>query len=215
MAISVGGWSNLEEALTGGYRIEYNHLYRVQEVADDSGAITTSGMTHDSFIRNNLIHHVKGGYFNDNVAIWFDNMSSGWTAENNIFYALDQGDMKLCAANLVDNQYRDNFVVAAPALPPEEIIEGEPMLTATRVQIQNQTPRQDGGFQTGQYIIVNATLKNVGSSGPTPVFPEGGSRRLQQNPRPAAARRTGTENGLAGNQDRASLMAHPLLPKPI
>ncbi len=80
-AISAGGWSNLEEVINGGYRVEYNHVHHVQERADDSGAITTSGLTHDSVIRRNLIHDVKAGMFNDNVAIWFDNMSRGWIAE--------------------------------------------------------------------------------------------------------------------------------------
>ncbi|MFC1633509.1 hypothetical protein ACFL5Z_01595, partial [Planctomycetota bacterium] len=104
-AISVGGWRNLEEAIDGGYRVEYNHLHHVQKDADDSGVIKTAGLTHDSIIRRNLIHDVKAGYFNDNVGFWFDNMSSGWLAEGNIYYNLEQGEMKLCAANLVDNIY--------------------------------------------------------------------------------------------------------------
>ncbi|MBL7189834.1 MAG: right-handed parallel beta-helix repeat-containing protein [Phycisphaerae bacterium] len=110
-AISLGGWSNLEEAIDGGYRVEYNHLHHVQKDADDSGAIKTAGFTHDSVIRRNLIHDVKAGYFNDNVGFWFDNMSSGWLAEENIYYNLGQGEMKLCAANLVDNIYQNNFVM--------------------------------------------------------------------------------------------------------
>ncbi len=89
--IYVGGWSNLEEAIDGGYRVEYNHIHHIQSLADDSGVITSGGYTYDSIIRGNLIHHVKKGKFNDNVAIWFDNMSYGWTAEDNIFYALEQG----------------------------------------------------------------------------------------------------------------------------
>ena len=62
-AISVGGWANLEEALDYGYRIEYNHVHHVLKGADDSGAIKTAGLTYDSFIRYNLIHDVKAGYF--------------------------------------------------------------------------------------------------------------------------------------------------------
>lgn len=31
VAISAGGWSNLDEAITGGYRIERNHVHHVQE----------------------------------------------------------------------------------------------------------------------------------------------------------------------------------------
>ncbi len=101
--IYVGGWSNHEEAIDGGYTVEYNHIHHVQSLADDSGVITSGGYTYNSLIRANVIHHVKKGEFNDNVAIWFDNMSYGWKAEDNIMYALEQGEMKLCAANLVDN----------------------------------------------------------------------------------------------------------------
>ncbi len=165
MAISVGGWSNLEEAISGGYRVEYNHLWQVQERADDSGAITTSGMTYDSLVRGNLIHHVKGGYFNDNVAIWFDNMSAGWTVTNNIYYALDQGDMKLCAANLVDNIYRDNFVIPAPAIAPESIIEGEPVFSVGEVEIRPEAGGGGESLQAGQYLLASASLTNHGSSG--------------------------------------------------
>ena len=83
--IYVGGWANQEEAIDGGYVVEYNHLDDVQRDADDSGAITTAGLTFNSFVRRNLIHNVHAGFFNDNVGFWFDNMSSGWTVEENIF----------------------------------------------------------------------------------------------------------------------------------
>ena len=78
-AISVGGWRNLEEAIDGLYTVEYNHLYDVQKDADDSGAIKTAGITFNSVVRNNLVHDVRSGFFNDNVGFWFDNMSLGWT----------------------------------------------------------------------------------------------------------------------------------------
>jgi len=164
-AISVGGWSNLEEAINGGYRIENNHLHHVQERADDSGAIVTSGMTHDSMIRGNLIHHVKAGYFNDNVAIWFDNMSSGWLAEDNIFYALEQADMKLCAANLVDNIYRENFTIENPPIEPENIITGKPKFHAIKFEVTSEISGNGGGVQTGENAWVRAELKNIGSTG--------------------------------------------------
>ena len=121
-AISVGGWSNLEEAIDGGYLVEYNHLDDVQKDADDSGAIKTAGTTFNSVVRKNLVHDVRAGYFNDNVGFWFDNMSLDWLTEDNIFYNLEQGEMKLCAANLVDNIYRNNYVIEAPENAPEQII---------------------------------------------------------------------------------------------
>jgi regulation of enolase protein 1 (concanavalin A-like superfamily) len=123
--IYVGGWANQEEAIDGGYVVEYNHLDDVQRDADDSGAITTAGLTFNSIVRRNLIHNVHAGFFNDNVGFWFDNMSSGWTVEENIFYNLEQGEMKLCAALLEDNIYRNNFIIEPPAKAPEMIIEGD------------------------------------------------------------------------------------------
>ncbi|MFV2069425.1 MAG: right-handed parallel beta-helix repeat-containing protein, partial [Pirellulales bacterium] len=127
-AIKVGGWSNLEEAIDGGYRVQFNHVHHVQQQADDSGAITTAGLTYDSVVRANLIHDVHAGFFNDNVAIWFDNMSSGWRAEDNIYYNLGQGQMKLCASNLVDNVYKNNTLIEPPANRPEGTIDGMPIL---------------------------------------------------------------------------------------
>ena len=112
--IDIGGWANQEEAIDGGYLVEYNHLDDVQLGADDSGAIKTAGMTFNSIIRRNLIHDVNAGFFNDNVGFWFDNMSSGWTSEENIFYNLEQGEMKLCAALIEDNIYRNNFTIEQP-----------------------------------------------------------------------------------------------------
>jgi hypothetical protein len=73
--IDVGDWANQEDALDGNYIVEYNHLDDVQQDADDSGAIKTSGMVFNSVVRRNLVHFVHGGFFNDNVAFWFDNMS--------------------------------------------------------------------------------------------------------------------------------------------
>jgi regulation of enolase protein 1 (concanavalin A-like superfamily) len=164
-AIYVGGWPNQEEVIDGGYRVEYNHLHHVQAWADDSGAITTAGYTHDSVIRGNLIHHVKAGLFNDNVAIWFDNLSSGWTAENNIFYALDQGEMKLCAANLVDNIYRNNLLIDKPENPPKGMITGFPNFKYKNLKIENITASNNKNFRTGDIIRISSKINNIGDTG--------------------------------------------------
>ena len=74
--------------------VEFNHLDDVQKDADDSGAIKTAGTTFNSVVRNNLIHDVNAGFFNDNVGFWFDNMSLGWVAKDNIFYNLEQGEWR-------------------------------------------------------------------------------------------------------------------------
>jgi len=164
-AISIGAWSNLEEAMDGGYRVEYNHVHHVQGWADDSGAITTAGFTNDSIIRNNLIHHVKAGYFNNNVAIWFDNMSLNWVARDNIMYALDQDEMKLCAANLVDNLYYDNQVIETPAQEPEGILTGEPEFTYNDLRISSAVTGSAEEFYTGEYLRVSAAVTNRGATG--------------------------------------------------
>ncbi|KAA3616339.1 MAG: DUF1349 domain-containing protein [Calditrichaeota bacterium] len=163
--INVGGWRNLEEAVNGGYRVEYNHVHHVQERADDSGAITTSGLTHNSVVRRNLIHDVKGGMFNDNVAIWFDNMSLGWTAEENIFYNLDQGDMKLCAANLVDNNYRNNHRIEKPVSQPEAIITGKPDFKFGNLSLTNPKGERAKKVRTGDLLEAWIKIKNSGSTG--------------------------------------------------
>ncbi|MBN1481421.1 hypothetical protein EH223_03550 [candidate division KSB1 bacterium] len=168
-AISLGGWRNLEEVIDGSYRVEYNHLHQVQKDADDSGVIKTAGLTTDSCVRFNLIHDVQAGYFNDNVGFWFDNMSSGWIVEENIYYNLEQGEMKLCAANLVDNIYRNNFVIKAPQNPPEDIIIGEPDFDYTNLKLLVGGEPIVHELQTGTYITVAADIYNRGATGILPV----------------------------------------------
>ncbi len=167
-AISVGGWHILEEAIDGAYVVEYNHLADVQKDADDSGAIKTAGTTFSSVVRNNLVHDVNAGFFNDNVGFWFDNMSLGWVAKDNIFYNLEQGEMKLCAANLVDNLYENNYVIDAPTTAPETFISGEPDFSYSDLQI-NAANMANGVVKSGSNIHVSATILNEGSTGIAPV----------------------------------------------
>jgi len=164
-AIYVGGWPNQEEAIDGGYRVEYNHIHHVQAWADDSGAITSGGQTYDSVIRRNLIHHVKAGLFNDNVAIWFDNLSLGWTAEENIYYALGQGEMKLCAANLVDNLYHNNHLIEKPENLPTGLIAGEPHFEFKDLIIENLSELKREVLQTGDIIRISSIIENSGETG--------------------------------------------------
>ncbi len=164
-AIDVGLWQNLEEAIDGNYLVEYNHLDDVQMDADDSGAIKTTGMTFNSIVRRNLIHDVNAGFFNDNVAFWFDNMSSQWVSEENIYYNLEQGEMKLCAANLVDNIYRNNFKIDPPKNRPEKIIDGEPEMEYSNLIVSIPQQTASGAAVTGSIIHVSADLNNTGSTG--------------------------------------------------
>ena len=168
-AISVGGWHNLEEAIDGSYLVEYNHLDDVQKDADDSGAIKTAGTTFNSVVRKNLIHDVRAGFFNDNVGFWFDNMSLDWVAEDNIFYNLEQGEMKLCAANLVDNLYQINFVIDAPKNAPEQIINGEPEFEYSDFEISIPGVSTSNIVTAGTEIVLSANIFNHGSSGILPV----------------------------------------------
>lgn len=168
-AISVGGWSNLEEVIDGAYLVEYNHLDDVQKDADDSGAIKTAGTTFSSVVRKNLIHDVNAGYFNDNVGFWFDNMSLEWLSEDNIFYNLEQGEMKLCAANLVDNIYRNNHLIETPKNKPEQIIIGDPDFQYKDLQISTSGETNSITAKAGSVLSVSADVFNRGSTGVNPV----------------------------------------------
>lgn len=167
--IDVGGWANQEEAIDGGYIVEYNHLDDVQRDADDSGAIKTAGMTFNSVVRRNLIHDVNAGFFNDNVGFWFDNMSSGWTSEENIFYNLEQGEMKLCAALLEDNIYRNNFKIEPPINAPEIIIDGKPEFEVNNLKIDAAAKSSSGAVIAGSVIQLSADVFNRGATGMAPV----------------------------------------------
>ena len=163
--IDIGGWSNQEEAIDGGYTVEYNHLDDVQRDADDSGAIKTAGLTFNSVIRKNLIHDVRAGFFNDNVGFWFDNMSSAWISEENIYYNLEQGEMKLCAALLEDNTYRNNFKIEAPANSPEIIIDGEPEFEMSNLTIKASSYAPSGAVLAGSVVTVQSTVYDNGATG--------------------------------------------------
>jgi hypothetical protein len=163
--LQIGGWSNVEAAIEGGYRIEYNHIHHVQEGSDDSGAITTAGLTSDSIVRGNLIHDVSPGFFNENVAMWFDNMSSGWTVVDNIYYNLKQAEMKLCASLLEDNVYQDNFPIEAPDSAPEGILEGHPEFETNGLKIETAGGGEPGPVITGQFLNASAVVRNIGATG--------------------------------------------------
>lgn len=169
-SIDVGGWANQEEAIDGGYLVEYNHLDDVQQDADDSGAIKTAGLSFNSTVRRNLVHDVRAGFFNDNVGFWFDNMSSGWTTEENIYYNLEQGEMKLCAAYIEDNLYQNNFVIEAPEIKPEKIIEGEPVFEMSNLRIQGGGRTASGAYEAGSSLLISAEVSNTGSTGIAPVI---------------------------------------------
>jgi regulation of enolase protein 1 (concanavalin A-like superfamily) len=163
--IDIGGWANQEEAIDGGYLVEYNHLDDVQLDADDSGAIKTAGMTFNSVVRRNLIHDVHAGFFNDNVGFWFDNMSSDWISEENIFYNLEQGEMKLCAALIEDNIYRNNFKIEAPVNIPETIIDGDPEFEVSNLKIEAASKSISGAVAAGSSILISAEVFNQGATG--------------------------------------------------
>ncbi len=162
--ITCGGWANLEEAIDGGYTINYNHLDNVQEYSDDSGAIKVAGMSFNSEVKGNLIHHVVSGFFNDNVAFVFDNMATDWSVTDNIYYELPQGEMKLCAAFVIDNEYKDNFFIESPKNAPEKFIDGKPEFSYSNLQVKAGTT-----VATGSVIKVKADVTNTGSTGVAPV----------------------------------------------
>ena len=94
----------------------------------------------------------------------FQNMASGWTVTDNIFYNLKQGEMKLCACYLVDNVYSNNFITVAPVIKPEDIIDGNPNLLYKNTEVKAVDQ-----YITGSEIAISATILNNGSTGTAAV----------------------------------------------
>ena len=162
MDIGAGG---LEGTITGDIVVEYNHFEDVQTDADDAGVIVVTGMTYNSSVRNNIIHRVHRGFFSDNVAFWFDNLSSNWTVKNNIYFDLEQGDMKTCGTYLINNDYSDNFLIENPKVLPEKFIEGLPNFACSNLQVTLNGKPIKGVLPTGTLVKVRADIQNTGSSG--------------------------------------------------
>ncbi|HWR99106.1 MAG TPA: hypothetical protein VN249_00750, partial [Prolixibacteraceae bacterium] len=114
---------------------------------------------------NNVIHDVHPAATNENVALFFQNMSSGWTVTDNTYYNLKQGEMKLCACYLADNVYENNHLIEAPAIPQEEIIDGKPDLEFSDLQV-----KPVGQNVTGSDFSITAMVTNNGSTGMEDVF---------------------------------------------
>jgi regulation of enolase protein 1 (concanavalin A-like superfamily) len=163
------GSGGLEGSVTGNCIVEYNHFDDVQTDADDAGVIVVTGMSSRSIVRNNLIHNVHRGFFSDNVAFWFDNLSVDWTVTNNVYYDLEQGEMKTCGTYLSDNNYSGNFLIEPPVSAPEKFIEGDPDFTCSNLQVTYNSKPLNGPIATGSIIRVTADITNKGSSGAAPV----------------------------------------------
>ena len=163
--ITLGSWPNIEETSDGNYLAEFNHLSFTNMKRDDEGGIAVYGLSPGSVVRNNLIHDVHAATTNENVALFFQNMSSGWTVTNNTYYNLKQGQMKLCACYLVDNIYENNHLIETPVTPPEEIIDGKVDLSYCDLNIKTTDQ-----LITGTEVLISALVANTGSTGMEEVF---------------------------------------------
>jgi hypothetical protein len=163
------GGGGLEGNINADCVVEYNHFEDVQNDADDAGVIVVNGMTFNSAVRNNLIHKVHRGFFSDNVAFWFDNMSSNWQVRNNVFYDLEQAEMKTCGTYLIDNDYSDNFSIEPPRHPPERFIEGDPSLVCSDLSVTLDGSPVVKPLDAGSIVQIRADVTNDGSSGVAPV----------------------------------------------
>ncbi len=162
--IAVGSWPNVEENSDGNHLVEFNHVSETCLVRDDEGGIAVYGLSEGSVVQNNLIHDVAHAETNENVGLFFQNMSSGWTVTNNIYYNLQQAEMKLCACYLTDNVYENNFTIEAPSTPPENIIDGDPKFSYSGLEIHALKRKK-----TGEAIKITANVINLGSTGMAPV----------------------------------------------
>jgi len=181
--MDVGG-GGLEGNSNGECIVEYNHFDDVQTDADDAGVIVVNGMTYNSSIRRNLIHGVERGFFSDNVAFWFDNMSSGWKVENNIYYDLEQAAMKTCGTYLSDNIYQNNFTIEPPANAPEQFINGDPDCACSNLQLSVQNQPLPPAVKTGSLLKARAEVYNNGSSGITTLTLYANRKPIQTQPFP-------------------------------
>lgn len=174
------GGGGLEGNVNGDCIIEYNHFDDVQNDADDAGVIVVTGMTFNSVVRNNVIHKVHRGFFSDNVAFWFDNMSSNWSVNNNIYYDLEQGSMKTCGTYLVDNNYSGNFLIEPPLNAPEPIIEGEPVFSCSKIGVTLNGKPVSGIIPAGSLVKIRADVSNSGSSGTASIALYGNRKVIRQ-----------------------------------
>ncbi len=186
------GAGGLEGNITSDCVVEYNHFYDVQNDADDAGVIVVTGMTYNSYVRNNIIHRVHRGFFSDNVAFWFDNMSSNWTVTNNIYYDIEQGEMKTCGTYLIDNNYSDNFMIRHPLNAPEQIIEGDPEFVCSNLRVTLNGKPVSGEVPGGSLVKVWADVTNSGSSGVAPVTLFTNRKVVKIKPFPVIRNNTGT-----------------------
>ncbi len=168
--ITVGSWPNVEETSDGSHLVEYNHLSFTNMARDDEGAIAVYGLSPGSVVRENLIHDVKPATTNENVGLFLQNMASGWSLTNNILYGLKQAEMKLCAAYLENNTYRDNHLIERPQTEPEKIINGQPNYSYS--EFQALSPE---GTKTGSAMLFKAVVSNSGSTGngQVPLYVDG------------------------------------------
>ena len=162
-------WGNMEEEADGSYLVEFNHFDDMQNDADDTGVIKLAGLTLNSFVRNNLFHRVRRGFTNENVPIWFDCLAKDWVVEKNIYYDIEQRTMKLNGAYIADNIYRDNELIEAPQIAPEEIIEGNPVFAASNLKIMSSALSASDSIPSGSVVQVSADIFNSGSTGFAPV----------------------------------------------
>ena len=163
--ITLGSWPNIEESSDGSHLAEYNHVSFTNMKRDDEGGIAVYGLSPGSVVRNNLIHDVHPAATNENVALFFQNMSSGWSVTDNTYYNLKQGEMKLCACYLVDNIYENNRIIEPPLNQPEEFIEGK-----VELQFSNLKVEPSGILSTGSDITVSVIVANTGSTGMEDLF---------------------------------------------
>ena len=163
--ITLGSWPNIEETSDGSHLAEFNNVSFTNMRWDDQGGIAVYGLSPGSVVRNNLIHDVHPAGTNENVALFFQNMSSGWTVTDNAYYNLKQGEMKLCACYLVDNVYENNHLIESPLFPAEEIIDGNVDLSYRDLDVKT-----DNQFTTGREVRVSALVSNNGSTGLEDIF---------------------------------------------
>jgi regulation of enolase protein 1 (concanavalin A-like superfamily) len=73
--------------------------------------------------------------------------------------------MKLCAANLVDNLYKNNYRIETPLVPQRGIIIGSPKFEYGELKIKNSDSKKATKFNVGEFANISVNIINNGATG--------------------------------------------------
>lgn len=96
-------------------RIAFNHIHRVNQDSQDTGAIEAWGSGRDNIIDHNLIHDTGNEEFDLQSGIYLDDAADYFTVTNNIVYNVvgTHGNQPIYAKG-IGNRITNNILIAGP-----------------------------------------------------------------------------------------------------